>query len=738
MDSVSHDDGKALADAPVTVDAADACALSVGPVPVRDGWRELVVNPGPFAVPRVVEVLGAAGEAERADALCVEGGETARLVTSARHSCALVVDLGVLAFGYLEMGVVRASGAAIRVAHAQFRERLGVDGDGYGVPTDRKPSAELGPLHAFPFGTDAHPWSRVDLFEAPSERVVLESEGRRESRFLLITLDGPGELELDFVRIRQALYPVRYDGHFLCSDELVSRAWYHSAYTQDISTVSEKSELEGACHSGPDGASPWMVTVPMDRVLFFGDVVWQSLSGYNQSSDFWWLLQNSLSAYPRIQNPDGSFPCASSHLVKPPDEDTDLEAPPTGWRWPDDGPDPDLALGILEMEGFGGPYSLFHECRLDQFTPAWLSVLAGNFLYSGDAEFVRPLMPVARRVVGFFRSMLTPEGLYFEPEDQRVNPEAEVARRWNWDPAALSAGIDAYTNAAWYDAIRGLALLEEHVAGDAEAAARLRDEAEALREALLERLWDPEVGAMILNDQDPLRDHTSDANAMQLCFGTLDGERAQALMSFLERKLWTPFGTRNSEYDDNPYRPTDAEGGIHAFMTSMEQLGRMRYRDGQRALELIRRQWRHMLDHGPGTGWFTMALDGSPGSQQAGSGLTSWTTAVPALSEGVLGIRPTAPGFSRWIVAPQPCDLEWAQGAVPTPHGELSVRWQRTDRSFVLSVDAPPNTQGDIVVPLLGRPRSIAIDGTITPGQPHDDTVTFTNLHGQHTLAWTD
>ncbi|HMJ94724.1 MAG TPA: alpha-L-rhamnosidase C-terminal domain-containing protein, partial [Thermoleophilaceae bacterium] len=609
-----------------------------------------------------------------------------------------------------------------------------------------KPSDELGPIRgAYPFGTDAHPWSRVDIFEPPSEATVFESAGKRESRYLLITLDGPGVVEIEHVQIRQAIYPVNYDGHFLCSDDLLNRAWYHSAYTQELATLSEKSDLEGANDSGPDGASPWMLAVPLDRVLFIGDVVWQAQAGYQQSSDFHWMVRNTVNAFPSVQYPNGAFPCASSHLVKPA---SDPSAEPDGWQSPKDGPDPDLAVGFvgavagIDISG-GRPSSLVHEIKLDQFTPAWLTILADNFLYGGDADFVRPLLPVARRVVDFFRSMTNEHGLHREPEDQRLNPEAEFALRWNWDPPAIATGVDSYTNAAWYDAIKGLALLEEHVAGRPDEAAKLREEAEALRQALIEHLWDAEVGAMILNDEDQRRDHTSDANVMQLAFRTLDPERAEAAMAFLEAKLGTPFGTRNSEYEgENPYRPGPE---MHAFLTSIEQLGRMRYGDGERAVESIRNHWAHMLDNGPGTGWYMVSPDGSPGSHRCA--LTSWTTAVPALSEGVLGIRPTAPGFSEWVVAPQLCGLDWADGCVPTPDGGISVRWRRTDKGgFQLTVSAPEQTRGEVAVPTLGEDREIAMDGqtvwanrTAAGGanaELVDDTVIFRDISGQHTFAW--
>ena len=43
-----------------------------------------------------------------------------------------------------------------------------------------------------------------------------------------------------------------------------------------------------------------------------------------------------------------------------------------------------------------------------------------------------------------------------------------------------------------------------------------------------------------------------------------------------------------------------------------------------------------------------------------------------------LGIAPAEPGFTRARVAPALGELEWAEAKVPTPHGALHVRADRS------------------------------------------------------------
>ena len=47
------------------------------------------------------------------------------------------------------------------------------------------------------------------------------------------------------------------------------------------------------------------------------------------------------------------------------------------------------------------------------------------------------------------------------------------------------------------------------------------------------------------------------------------------------------------------------------------------------------------------------------------------------LSRKILGVSPAAPGFSKITFAPDLCQLEYASGTIPTPHGEISVKLQK-------------------------------------------------------------
>ena len=87
-----------------------------------------------------------------------------------------------------------------------------------------------------------------------------------------------------------------------------------------------------------------------------------------------------------------------------------------------------------------------------------------------------------------------------------------------------------------------------------------------------------------------------------------------------------------------------------------------------------------MLDHGATTCWevYPISPVAEDGDQLSRSHCHAWSAAPAAfLPERVLGIRPLAPGWTKVLVAPEPCGLEWAEGSVPLPGaGRIDVSWR--------------------------------------------------------------
>jgi alpha-L-rhamnosidase len=101
----------------------------------------------------------------------------------------------------------------------------------------------------------------------------------------------------------------------------------------------------------------------------------------------------------------------------------------------------------------------------------------------------------------------------------------------------------------------------------------------------------------------------------------------------------------------------------------------------------MRREWGKMFDMG-----FSTCVESFGSTRSVAHG---WSTAPATyLPSRVLGVRPLTPGYGTFVVDPCPGDLEWARGAVVTPHGPISVTWRRNrKKELEITCTAPPECQ---------------------------------------------
>lgn len=104
------------------------------------------------------------------------------------------------------------------------------------------------------------------------------------------------------------------------------------------------------------------------------------------------------------------------------------------------------------------------------------------------------------------------------------------------------------------------------------------------------------------------------------------------------------------------------------------------------------RSWKHMVEAGAGMTWEAWDARFKPN--------LTWNHAwgaAPAnlLPRRVLGIRPLTPGFSQFLVAPQPGKLSYLKGRVPTYRGPIEVAWERS----TLTLTVPGNSTANVVLP---------------------------------------
>jgi hypothetical protein len=141
--------------------------------------------------------------------------------------------------------------------------------------------------------------------------------------------------------------------------------------------------------------------------------------------------------------------------------------------------------------------------------------------------------------------------------------------------------------------------------------------------------------------------------------------------------------------------------------------------DFQGCFEFIRRFWGSMLDLGATTFWEHFDLGWLKNASRIDEIVQSgkvdthacrgeycykgirhslchgWAGGVSAwMSNYILGIRPTKPGFKQIKIVPNLLDLEYARGTFPTPYGEITVEHQKKKNGEIeTKYNVPPQVE---------------------------------------------
>ena len=272
-------------------------------------------------------------------------------------------------------------------------------------------------------------------------------------------------------------------------------------------------------------------------------------------------------------------------------------------------------------------------------------------------------------------------------------------------------------NELYYQSLRDVAYTEASLGNTAKAAA-YDQTAGHVRDAINASLLDPATGTYYLSDTDHST-FAQDANALSVLFGVAPAARVPGILRAL-KSLWGPHG---SAPFSGPSSGTTYSNLISPYITAYEIEADYLAGDAAGAEHLMHLTWDQMTDpRNPfftGTMWENIGPDGT--ATEARTSLAhGWASGpTPILTGYVLGVQPAAPGYQTFTVAPHPGSLRWAEGAVPTPYGQIRVRWVRDGHRLSLTVTVPAQATAFVQLPDGHR--------VTLPGGPHGTTRTLTS-----------
>jgi hypothetical protein len=280
------------------------------------------------------------------------------------------------------------------------------------------------------------------------------------------------------------------------------------------------------------------------------------------------------------------------------------------------------------------------------FSPIWVAMVHDYWMHRDDPEYVRGFLPGIRAVLSWFERRID-ETVMVGPIPWW--PYVDWAR--GWDRGIPPGGVEGHSTVISLQFVYALerAADLERALGVPAMADHYRSIAEAVRAAVRSRSWD--AARRLFRDTPEGETYSQQANVMAVLAGAIAPADQMALM---ERVL------------------SDATLTQSTYYFSYYQLEAMRTAGlGDRYIEQLA-PWRGMLELGLTT------VPETPEPTRSDS--HAWS-AHPnyGLLATVLGVRPAEPGFKSVRIAPHLGPLRRAEGRVPHPHGEIVVRFDRTE-----------------------------------------------------------
>ena len=433
--------------------------------------------------------------------------------------------------------------------------------------------------------------------------------------------------------------------------------------TSSAGTVLLSEELTGpkthdfidACLAGTNVTPSIMDGAMRDRLVWSGDMGISTLTVLCSTFDNQYLT-GSVEQFLLYQQADGSIPIAA----------------------------PAQGKGLAVTGSFGPPPSFStQDYTMQQVTDSYQ-----YWMFSGDLVWLTRYWPAIRGIMTWLATQIGSDGLM-----SGAGPLATMMS----------------SNAHYYGCLRQAGQMAT-AAGDTASATAYAAVAPAFGKKVNSLLFNKSAGMYSAATAQPtVFDEIGNGYALLYGLPTLDPSIDVAtLAANLTKALAGPKGPCESS-------SAVPSGNIAPYEVGWEVLGRYAAGQSQSALDLIRQVWGLMLPENTpyysGGCWEYIAQTGLPGLAAGTSLAHGWSSgATPALSMYVLGGRPLTPGYKTFLVEPQPGDLGWASGRVPTPEGPVAIDWTANAHAtagFTLKVNVPPGTKGYAGVP------STAAQGTV-------------------------
>ena len=354
--------------------------------------------------------------------------------------------------------------------------------------------------------------------------------------------------------------------------------------------------------------------------------------------------------------------------------------------------------------------------RMEDRACDWVEGLRKYYEATGDKQLIRELWPYCERLLQWFASRRTGDGLV-------------KAREWiAWDNPMSYATCEGTGNNAFIQrAFADAAWLADET-GNVAAAVRWQSVANRLRADFNRLLWDETDGCYYSAAGTPEVLPGDRMFKQTIALKTVDGRSEPTLhanLFALDRGLVPP-----DRRDRVVAWTLQHEGQITAVMANYYYFRILYALDrgdaDQTVLNRIRHGWQGMIDSPWQTSWESM---------RGGSKVHCYGI-VPGyiLSAYVLGVRRDAPVWKHeLIIEPHLADLTQASGVVVTEFGPVSVAWTKAGDKLNFQVTVPAGVEARLALPAKAGVNEVTLDGQPVKGTVQGARLVLALTSGVHT-----
>ncbi len=332
-----------------------------------------------------------------------------------------------------------------------------------------------------------------------------------------------------------------------------------------------------------------------------------------------------------------------------------------------------------------------HVNDIAGYSAWWISVVTQYYLHTGSLQYVKGLHDQLVQLLNYMDTEINAKDLYANKTNSWSFVDWSPELSGNY-PEALRA-----TQFEFYLGYRdGASLLR--AMGDTANADHFDQRAQLLKLAAQKYLLDPSTNTFGDRWQ---------TNAIAV-FSGVAGQSQYA--PIWDHVLSSVPNTEFTAYIMSPYYN-------YYIISAMAETGHR-----AQALEWIRKYWGGMIAEGATSFWeayypswpkqnFHASLQADDGTGYFVSLAHGWSSGPTAwMMEQILGIQPTAAGFSKVTIRPDLAGLSWVKGAEPTPHGLLKVDLKQT-KGLLTTIDLPQDVEATVLIPISHAGQHLLVNG---------------------------